>query len=250
MPRKEVTVIVTGNYSAEAYRLTLPLWGVRVLLGLVALTLLIVVAATVMVLSGAYRMTRLEYLETRNRHLEAEFAKIGRLRRQLEELEQQTRSMATMLGVDRTPPPINWDSAATESADLPEWVKTRTWGATPRPSTLPLTEYVVSRNASSEHLAIDLAARAGTPVRATADGWVLGRGTDRVLGRFLLLRHLQGYESYYGHLDDWNVDKGDSVWAGQTIGWVGSTGLSTAPHLHFEIRKDGKPVDPTTVLRF
>ncbi len=248
MPRREISVIITGNYSAEAYRFTLPLWGVRVVFGLLALALLVIVAAVVMVMSGAYRMTRLSYLEQRNRHLEAEFAKVGKLRRQLEELEQQTRSMATMLGVDKTPAPVNWDSAATEPADLPEWVKN--WGATPVPSLLPLTEYAVSRTATPQHLAVDLAARTGTPVRATADGWVLGRGTGRALGRFLLLRHLQGYESYYGHLDDWNVDRGDTVQAGQTIGWVGSTGQSTAPHLHFEIRKDGKPIDPATVLRF
>jgi murein DD-endopeptidase MepM/ murein hydrolase activator NlpD len=250
VPRKEVSVIITGNYSAEAYRLTLPLWGVRVLFGLLALVLLVVVAAVVMVMSGAYGMTRFSYLEMRNRHLEAEFAKVGKLRRQLEELEQQTRSMATMLGIDKTPAPVNWDSAAVDTAALPDWVKAQAWGNTPVPSVLPLAEYAVSRTATSPHMAIDLAARAGTPARATADGWVLGRGTDRTLGRFLLLRHMQGYESYYGHLDDWNVDKGDSVLAGQTVGWVGSTGVSTAPHLHFEIRRDGKPIDPATLLRF
>ena len=72
----------------------------------------------------------------------------------------------------------------------------------------------------------------------------------RQYGRFLLLKHGQGYESYYGHLQDWNVDKGDTVQVGATIGWVGTTGKSTAPHLHFEIRKDGQRIDPATVLKF
>jgi murein DD-endopeptidase MepM/ murein hydrolase activator NlpD len=94
------------------------------------------------------------------------------------------------------------------------------------------------------------AAADGALVRATADAVVEQRGDDRQYGRFLLLKHGQGYESYYGHLKDWNVDKGDSVQAGQTIGWVGTTGKSTAPHLHLEIRKDGQRIDPASILKF
>jgi murein DD-endopeptidase MepM/ murein hydrolase activator NlpD len=95
-----------------------------------------------------------------------------------------------------------------------------------------------------------VSAKAGSPVRASADGTVARRGADRVFGRFLLVGHAQGYETYYGHLEDWNVDQGDTVSAGQTIGWVGSTGRSTAPHLHFEVRKDGRPIDPATMVKF
>jgi murein DD-endopeptidase MepM/ murein hydrolase activator NlpD len=250
LPRKEVSVIISGNYSPESYRLTVPLWGVRVIFAALGALLLVVMSAVVMVMFGAYRLTRLSYLEQRNRTLEAEFAKVVKLRRELEELEQQTRSMATMLGIERTPPPVNWDSTAIETVGLPGWVRGGQWGMRPVPALVPVEGYAVSRTAADPHMAVDLAAQAGKPVRATADGWVAGRGSDRTFGRFLLLRHGQGYESYYGHLDDWNVDNGDTVRAGQTIGWVGSTGKSTAPHLHFEVRKDSKPVDPATLLRF
>jgi murein DD-endopeptidase MepM/ murein hydrolase activator NlpD len=117
------------------------------------------------------------------------------------------------------------------------------------PKFVPLEEYAVSQRAKDPHLAVDLAAAEGSPVRATADAVVEQRGEERQYGRFLLLKHGQGYVSYYGHLKDWNVSKGDSVQAGQTIGWVGMTGKSTAPHLHFEIRKDGQRIDPASVLK-
>jgi murein DD-endopeptidase MepM/ murein hydrolase activator NlpD len=133
---------------------------------------------------------------------------------------------------------------------LPEWVQSKAWGSQLVPKLVPVEEYAVSQRANEPHVGIDLAAPDGAPVRATADAVVEQRGNDRQYGQFLLLKHGQGYESYYGHLKDWNVDKGDSVQAGQTIGWVGTTGKSTAPHLHFEIRKDGQRIDPASVIEF
>lgn len=250
MPRKEISVIISPNYSAESTRLTLPLWLVRVLTGCAVLLALLVAAAMVMVFSGAYRLSRLSYLEQRNRGLEAEFAKVGALRQQLEQVEEQSRRMAVMLGIDRTPPPVNWDSAPFDSSTMPEWLKLDKWGARSVPVVVPVEQYAVSQTMSDHHPGIDLAAQTGTSVRATADGVVAERGTDRTYGRFLRLQHGQGYESYYGHLEDWNVDKGDTVRAGQTIGWIGSTGRSTAPHLHFEIHRAGQVLDPATLLKF
>ena len=250
MPRREISVLISPNYSGDTLRLTLPLWLVRVLIGLAALLALLVAASLVMVASGAYRLSRLGYLEQRNRQLEAEFTKVGDLRRQLEQVEEQSQRMAAMLGIDKTPPPVNWDSAPFDSSTMPEWLKIEKWGVRSVPLIVPVEDYAVSQPMSPLHPGVDLAARAGTPVRATADGVVTERGNDRTFGRFLRLKHGQGYDSYYGHLGDWNVDKGDTVRASQTIGWVGSTGKSTAPHLHFEIRRAGQAIDPATLLRF
>jgi murein DD-endopeptidase MepM/ murein hydrolase activator NlpD len=250
MPRKELSFFIASNYSAGSLRFSLPLWMVRLLAGVACLLALLVVASLVMVLTGTYRLGRLSYLERRNRQLEAEFAKVTTLRRRLQEVEEQSRRMAMMLGVDKAPPPVNWDSVPVDTKALPEWMKGRVWGMELVPKLVPVEEYAVSQRASEGHTAIDLAAAEGAPVLATADAVVTQRGNDRQFGRFLLLRHGQDYESYYGHLQDWNVDKGDSVQVGQTIGWVGTTGKTTAPHLHFEIRKGGKRIDPATVLKF
>jgi murein DD-endopeptidase MepM/ murein hydrolase activator NlpD len=248
--RKELSFFVASNYSTNSLRFSVPLWMARLLGAVACLLALLVVASLVMVLAGTYRLSKLSYLERRNRQLEGEFAKVTALHRQLVQVEEQSRKMAAMLGVDKTPAPVNWDSVPLDSQALPEWLKGKVWGTQMVPRMVPVEGYAVSQRASVQHPAIDLAAPAGAPVRATADAVVEQRGDDRQYGRFLLLLHGQGYESYYGHLQDWNVDKGDTVQAGATIGWVGTTGKSTAPHLHFEIRKDGQRIDPTTVLKF
>jgi murein DD-endopeptidase MepM/ murein hydrolase activator NlpD len=250
MPRKELSFFIASNYSTNSLRFSLPLWVARLLGGIACLLALLVVAALVMTLAGTYRLSRLSYLERRNRQLEGEFAKVVSLRKQLAQVEEQSRKMATMLGIEKTPAPVNWDSVPLDSQALPEWLKGKVWGAEPVPKLLPVEDYAVSQRAKEGHLAVDLAAAEGALVRATADGVVEQRGEDRQYGRFLLLKHGQGYGSYYGHLQDWNVDKGDSVQAGQTIAWVGTTGKSTAPHLHFEIRRDGQRIDPASVLKF
>lgn len=250
MPRKELSFFVASNYSTNSLRFSLPLWVVRLLAVVACMLALLVVVALVMTLAGTYRLSRLAYLESRNRQLEGEFAKVVSLRKQLAQVEEQSRKMATMLGIERTPAPVNWDSVPLDSQALPEWLKGKVWGAEPVPRLVPVEEYAVSQRAKDGHLAVDLAAAEGAPVRATADAVVEQRGDDRQYGRFLLLKHGQGYESYYGHLQDWNVDKGDSAQAGQTIAWVGTTGKSTAPHLHFEIRRDGQRIDPASLLKF
>jgi murein DD-endopeptidase MepM/ murein hydrolase activator NlpD len=250
MPRKEISFFIAGNYSPNSLRFSLPLWVARLLGVIACLLALLVVASLVMTLAGAYRLSRLSYLERRNRQLEGEFTKVVSLRKQLAQVEEQSRKMATMLGIEKTPAAVNWDSVPLDSQALPEWLKGKTWGTELVPKLLPVEYYAVSQRAKEGHVAVDLAAADGAPVRATADGVVEQRGEDRQYGRFLLLKHGQGYESYYGHLQDWNVDKGDTVQAGQTIAWVGTTGKSTAPHLHFEIRKDGQRIDPAGVLKF
>ncbi len=249
MARKELSFFIASNYSTNSLRFSLPLWVVRLLAGVACFLALLVVASLVMALVGAYRLSRLAYLERRNRTLEAEFTKVLALRRQLEQVEQQSRKMAAMLGIEKTPSPVNWDSLPLDSQALPEWVRGKTWGSQPVPKLVPVDDYAVSQRANEPHLGVDLAAAEGAPVRATADGVVEQRGNDKQYGKFLLLKHGDGYESYYGHLKDWNVARGDSVQLGQTIGWIGTTGKSTAPHLHFEIRKDGQRIDPASVLK-
>ncbi len=99
------------------------------------------------------------------------------------------------------------------------------------------------------HLGIDLAAPSGTPVRAVADGVVATVGRDGVAGRYIKLRHARGFGSDYLHLSrvDGSLRPGRSIVRGQVIGAVGTTGRSTAPHLHLGIRRHGAHVDPMTV---
>ena len=100
------------------------------------------------------------------------------------------------------------------------------------------------------HTGVDIAHRMGTKVYAAAPGKVIFAGTGNDYGNFIRIQHTSGYVSYYAHLSKINVKKGDWVSTGTFIGLVGSTGRSTGPHLHYEIRKDNVRINPMTVTVF
>jgi len=95
------------------------------------------------------------------------------------------------------------------------------------------------------HEGIDLSARLGTPIFATADGTVLQAGYRAGgFGKKVLLDHGFGYRTLYGHCNEVLVKPGQKVKRGEVIARVGSTGLSKASHLHYEVHVHGRPVDP------
>ena len=99
------------------------------------------------------------------------------------------------------------------------------------------------------HNGIDIAARMGTPIRAAMGGRVSTTGFDHVLGNFVIITHPRGYRTLYAHMSRISVRQGAFVGAGERIGYVGSTGRSTGPHLHFTVFRQGSVINPRTVLR-
>ncbi len=99
------------------------------------------------------------------------------------------------------------------------------------------------------HKGVDFRASTGTPIPAAGAGRVVARGYNNGHGNYVKIRHNASYETLYAHMSRFakGVVVGTNVKQGQTIGYVGSTGLSTGPHLHYEIIKDGKHVNPLTV---
>lgn len=100
-----------------------------------------------------------------------------------------------------------------------------------------------------EHAGVDLAALSGTPVAATSAGVVTGAGWAGGYGELVSIDHGHGIETRYGHMSRLNVSAGQRVRPGDVIGFVGSTGRSTGPHLHYEVRVDGRPVNPLSAER-
>jgi murein DD-endopeptidase MepM/ murein hydrolase activator NlpD len=94
------------------------------------------------------------------------------------------------------------------------------------------------------HGGIDIANKTGTPIHATADGVVSFVGSFGDLGRLITINHGYGYKTRYGHLSKVKVKKGQKIRRGDLIGLMGSTGYSTGPHLHYEVVKDSKRVNP------
>jgi murein DD-endopeptidase MepM/ murein hydrolase activator NlpD len=117
------------------------------------------------------------------------------------------------------------------------------------PSAWPLARrgYVTrghAGDATGLHPGVDIAVAAGSYIRTAGAGVVEAAGRDSVYGKYVRIRHRDGYESLYAHASQLFVAPNDSVEWHEVIALSGNSGTSTAPHLHFEIWKDGRPVDP------
>jgi murein DD-endopeptidase MepM/ murein hydrolase activator NlpD len=120
---------------------------------------------------------------------------------------------------------------------------------------LPLTEYRLTARFgdyglwASAHTGLDFAAPSGTPIYAVANGTVTETGYDGAYGNKTVITLDDGTDLWFCHQTSWTVDEGDIVRAGDLIGYVGSTGNTTGPHLHLEVRPGGgDPVDPYAAL--
>jgi murein DD-endopeptidase MepM/ murein hydrolase activator NlpD len=97
------------------------------------------------------------------------------------------------------------------------------------------------------HAGVDLGAAWGSPISAAADGRVIAAGWRGGYGQAVEIVHAGGLETLYGHMSRIAAAPGELVHQGEVIGYVGSTGLSTGPHVHFEVLKNGRPVNPMSV---
>jgi murein DD-endopeptidase MepM/ murein hydrolase activator NlpD len=104
--------------------------------------------------------------------------------------------------------------------------------------------------ASSYHQGIDLGAPEGTPIYAARTGRVTIASYSNSAGNYVSINHGDGFSSIYMHMTRYVVSSGQAVSAGQLIGYVGSTGISTGPHLHFGISKNGVYVNPAAYINF
>ena len=135
---------------------------------------------------------------------------------------------------------------------------TKAKGVTTQFTELPTSDYRLSAKfnqrggnwSSGRHTGLDFAARQGTRVRSVGAGKVVRAGWYGPYGKAVVIRHVDGKQTLYAHLSRLGVKKGKRVDAGHKLGAVGSTGNSTGPHLHFEVRtRKGKTVDPRAHLR-
>jgi murein DD-endopeptidase MepM/ murein hydrolase activator NlpD len=120
------------------------------------------------------------------------------------------------------------------------------------PANGPITSYFGYRyhpilHFTRFHAGIDIGAGWGSPIVAAGDGQVIGAGWGGGYGREVQIAHAGGLVTVYGHMSDIVASAGSYVHAGQLIGYVGSSGLSTGPHLHFEVKQAGTPVNPLAV---
>lgn len=244
-------VVPHGGRDLNTRSFEIPYRRVR-LLGVVAL--LAVIAWIAMAGSWFYvsaRAARVGMLQREVARLEADNARVDQLADALRRLEAQYDQVRSMLGADRAdadgiwlPPRTGVDVPSSEEsgADSVAAMLPTDW-----PLSIP--GYVTREHLGGipgRHPGIDIAVATGTDIHASGRGVIKEAGDDRIYGKFVRIRHSEGYETVYGHASQLFVATDDSVQRHQVIALSGSTGISSAPHLHFEIWKDGEPIDPLT----
>ena len=142
--------------------------------------------------------------------------------------------------------------------DIIELAKNKTDMLAALPAIQPVSNKNLSRMASGYgyrihpiyktrkmHSGMDFSAKTGTPIYATGDGKISKvRRSRRGYGNHVVIDHGYGYKTLYAHMKKYAVKKGQKVKRGEVIGYVGSTGTSVAPHLHYEVHKDGRKINP------
>jgi len=146
------------------------------------------------------------------------------------------------------------DVLATSFKEAAESLSAHTQQLAATPSIMPTTGFLTSRfsmiryhpilHENRPHLGIDITAAFGSQIIAPAAGRVIKVGYENGYGLMVVLDHGYGIETKYAHMSRTAVNVGQLVKRGDRLGWVGSTGLSTGPHLHYEVLLNGRPVDP------
>jgi murein DD-endopeptidase MepM/ murein hydrolase activator NlpD len=197
---------------------------------------------------------RVPALEAELREYDRDRARVVELARELQEVEAQYERVRRLLGADAPAgadtapllPPLRRDTSRGDPRD----------GADESSSLIDLwplaTAGFVTRTLAdgrSRHPGIDIAVPKNSHIRAAGAGVVRVAAVDDVYGQYVVLDHGEGLQTIYGHASRLLVTAGDRVRRGEVIALSGSTGRSTAPHLHFEVRIDGRAVDPLLFVR-
>jgi murein DD-endopeptidase MepM/ murein hydrolase activator NlpD len=246
--RQGLRIVLVPQGGGAPRTLTLSPLRVRLLLWAAA-----AISATGLLFVGTWgfvatKAARTIPLENEIVSLQTELDQVGVLVGRLEAVEEQYARIQELFGSEIQAPDDLWLPFGDGTGQEPPTEVEQN----PAPVLWPLTErgFITQTllEGAEEHPGIDIAVPEGSYIRASGPGRVAETGTDPVFGRFLRIEHADEIETLYAHASMILVRAGDVVRAGEVVGTTGSTGRSTAPHLHFEIRVDGVSVDPLTIV--
>lgn len=257
MTDRHLTVLIVPHDERNVRRLRISYRWLKVAIAAGAAVLVVAVVTIASYGTVASRASRAALLERENRKLEAENAKVDEIAENLERTERAYAQIREMAGL----PPVGPGAAnaAVEPRPRPGTLESgepappsESTGPDSVPSGWPLAikGFVTAGFSGPEgHLGVDIAVPVHTPVVATAEGSVVAAKSDPVYGHYVVLDHGGGIETMYGHNALLLVEEGERVTRGQAIAYSGNSGRSTAPHLHYEVRREGRAVDPAPFLR-
>ncbi|MBM3286501.1 MAG: hypothetical protein FJY88_03995 [Candidatus Eisenbacteria bacterium] len=253
--RNSVTITITPAQAERAFQVELPRWSLRLLAAILISAFALILAGGVLYGKLIRDAIVLREIRQENQVLRAGAAKLLDLEQEVKHLERVRRQLYAIAGVPDSGTAVIGVSEAPDPHAIVAEAEPGDWSHGPdgegegpilnAPHIGPVSRgYATAGGKRPEHLGVDIAGREGAPVSAAGSGEVVFAGWDTAYGNMLVVRHRDGWETRYGHNQSLLVSHGDSVKVGQTIALLGSTGQSSAPHLHFEVLRRGAPVDP------
>ena len=257
---KRVTVMIHTDDASASRSWRIPVWAFRAGLGAVIGITVALLAAVAFYGPIVRAAGTVPFLRGRISELEAENARVVELAAALDSAELRYSRIREMMGLP-SGEPQGTSLVPAQVLVSPAIVAGRPGGSaavapgTSVPSRWPLDEpgyltrgAIAPGGPDEEHSGIDIAVAMGQVVRAAGGGVVVLAGPHEVYGLHVLLQHPEDLRTMYGHLSRLTVAVGDTVPAGGVLGLSGNTGRSSAPHLHFEVRRGDRPQDPLTFV--
>jgi len=272
-----LSILFVPDDNSRSFQLRMRISLLKVIAGFLLVCCLLITIGVVSYWKVAVMALSTKKVLKRNAELELECQKVNELAAILKrtaEADQQIRKIAGGIAKPKTATstyPATYSDAELEKtiqARLSQELAPRTGTAVPesRADVRPLVhstscnfawpiyggwitnEFTMDKAVEKKHQGIDIAAKVGTPVKAASNGVVSFSGWSSDFGNLLIIDHGNGFLTRYGHNSRVVVEKGDIVKQGRIIAFAGNSGRSSAPHLHFEIWKDGVPVNPRDYL--
>lgn len=256
--RSPITVMIVRDTEAgpTTIRFSRPLWRFLILIGVVLLATFIFESSTYFSLLADSR-ERDKLLEE-NTQLKSYAAKMQLLEKELQTNRLMLHKMTELAGIDLAEfgltQSVLADTTPMMIEDVEHLLPQADAGAHAIPAGRPVPGWISRSfrpqhdNPTMRHRGIDIAIPEGSEVLATADGVVSAAAWDTTFGWTVVVDHADNFQTMYGHNDSLLVKPGDNVHYGQTIALSGNTGVSSAPHLHYEVRRNGEAIDPEEYL--
>ncbi len=258
--RNSLTITIAPAQAQRTFQIELPRWSVRLVVVALAASFCLVLAGGVLYGKLIRDSILLRDLRSENSSLRARahrvdslevvVAQIDRLRVQLYRLAGVPDASAQREEAESLDPAVPI-SAGSDGGDHPvdDGQKAPVGPIQRMPLRGPVSRgFTMGTQRTPVHPGVDIAGAAGAAVMAAGPGVVVTAGWDPTYGNLLAIDHGSGWVTRYGHNDILTVAQGDTVQGGQIVARVGSTGSSSAPHVHFEIIREGKPIDPGSVF--
>jgi murein DD-endopeptidase MepM/ murein hydrolase activator NlpD len=272
-----INLLIVFDQSEKSHQWSLSVFSLKIVIGAAALSVLMSIAAVILVWQVTVQRRTVAELAAENKRLNVISLETSQLKEELAHYRNFSRRLCEMVGVefpDSAAPVFGSPGRLTEPLEYPDSVDTISDGdastlgfvsEAPLPNQLLPHEQnqpvgVPMRgqgsrgfnpdadNLALRHYGLDIAGREGSPVFATAAGVVEFAGWDEALGNLIILNHENGFKTIYGHNSVMMIKQGDKIQFGDIICLSGNSGISSAPHLHYEIRYNDHPLDPLSFI--